>query len=198
MAVEQFNKLLLNYALEDESEQKNIEKELWQRYGIKQAVMILDMSGFSLLTQKYGIIHYLAMVERMQVATRPVIERYHGHVVKFEADNCFARFEHVSDAIHAAVTINHTLDGINMMTKQEFDIRLSCGIDYGQFLLLDQVDYFGDPVNRASKLGEDISSAGEILVTQEAMATLIDEKIKSKEVQYSISGISIKAHLIRY
>jgi len=196
--VGRFNKLLLNYVLEGADEKKDIEQELWQRYGVEQAVMILDMSGFSLTTQKYGIIHYLAMVERMQVATLPVIKRYHGHVVKFEADNCFARFENVADAIHAAVTINHTLDGINMMTEPEFDITLSCGIDYGRFLLLDQVDYFGDPVNRASKLGEDISSAGEILVTQEAMLQVSDEKINSKEVQYSISGISIKAHLIKY
>ncbi|MDQ6961552.1 MAG: adenylate/guanylate cyclase domain-containing protein [Mariprofundaceae bacterium] len=194
----QFSQLLLDYVQKNTDDKKEIEQALWQRYGVEQAVMILDMSGFSLMTQKYGIIHYLSMVQRMQAATKPVIERYRGHVVKFEADNCFAHFESVSDAIHAAVTINHTLDGINMMTDKIFDIKVSCGIDYGKFLLVDDLDFFGDPVNRASKLGEDISSAGEILVSKEAMATVLDEKIKTAEVQYSISGITIEAHLIQY
>ena len=45
-------------------------------------------------------------------------------------------------------------------------IYLSVGIDYGRLLLIDGEDYFGDPVNTASKLGEDLAIKAETLVTQ--------------------------------
>ncbi len=52
---------------------KNI---LWAEYGAEYAVFVLDMSGFSLLTRKYGIVHYLSMVRRMQLTTEPIVKTY--------------------------------------------------------------------------------------------------------------------------
>lgn len=195
-----FDNLLLSYAhSESELERKRIEDELWQAYGVEEAVMVMDMSGFSQMTQKYGVIHYLSMVKRMQVITQPIIERHRGHVVKFEADNCFARFKEVIDAIRAAIGINHAIEGMNLMTPDEFDIQVSCGIDYGRFLLIKKKDFFGNAVNKASKLGEDISGPGEILVTEKAMGH-VGEKfgIQTKLVNFNISGISLEAHLVLY
>ena len=51
------------------------------------------MVGFSRLSQKHGIIHYLAMIARMDLAARPAVEGNGGRVVKQEADNLFAVFE---------------------------------------------------------------------------------------------------------
>lgn len=195
-----FDKLLLSYAHSDnEFERKRIEDELWNQYGAEEAVMVMDMSGFSHLAQKYGVIHYLSMVKRMHVITQPIIERHQGHVVKYEADNCFARFKKVIDAIRAAIGINHAIEGMNLMTPDEFDIHVSCGIDYGRFLLIKKRDFFGNAVNKASKLGEDISGPGEILVTEEAMRHVGEMLgIRTKMVNFNISGISLNAHLILY
>ena len=195
-----FDELLLSYAHSDnELERKRIEDQLWNEYGAEEAVMVMDMSGFSHMTQKYGVIHYLSMVKRMQGVTRPIIERYHGHVVKYEADNCFARFKEVIDAIRASIGINHAIEGMNLMTPDEFDIHVSCGIDYGRFLLIKKKDFFGNAVNKASKLGEDISGPGEILVTEEAMRHVGEMlEIRTKKVNFNISGISLDVHLIQY
>ena len=46
---------------------------------------------------------------------------------------------------------------------------LSVGIDYGEVLLIGESDYYGDPVNTASKLGEDLAVRGETLVTERAL-----------------------------
>jgi adenylate cyclase len=195
-----FDNLLLSYAhSESESERKKIEEELWKEYGVEEAVMVMDMSGFSQMTQKYGVIHYLSMVKRMQAITQPIIERHRGHVVKFEADNCFSRFKEVIAAIRAAIGINHAIEGMNLMTPDEFDIQVSCGIDFGRFLLIKKKDFFGNAVNKASKLGEDISGPGEILVTKEAM-DYVGEKfgIQTELVNFNISGISLEAHLVLY
>ena len=59
------------------------------------------MSGFSLLTRRYGIVHYLSMVRRMQEVTRPIVHDHSGSVVKFEADNGFAVFSRARETAFA-------------------------------------------------------------------------------------------------
>lgn len=198
--IKEFQELLLSFSQESSLEKrKKIEGELWNLYGTEQVVFVLDMSGFSLLTRKYGIIHYLSMVRRMQLTVAPIIEAYEGKVIKFEADNCYAVFPDTLPAINAAISMRLAFNASNLLTPEDFDVHISCGIDYGKILLVDSKDFFGDPVNRACKLGEDVAAADEILVTREAMQRVPPEaKIKSREVNISISGIAIAARSIEY
>lgn len=195
-----FQELLLNYSQAEDLElRQQIEATLWDEYGMESAVFVLDMSGFSLLTRKYGIVHYLSMVKRMQITTEPIINSFDGTVIKYEADNCFALFPTPLAAVNAAVAMQHAFHASNLLTSDDLDIYISCGIDYGRILVVEEKDCFGDAVNRASKLGEDVASAGEVLVTQEAMEKISPEaQIKSKTMSLSISGINITAHAIQY
>jgi class 3 adenylate cyclase len=195
-----FEKLLLKYAENTtESGRKNIEQQLWRRFGMHKAVFVMDMSGFSRLTQKYGIVHYLSMVHRMQLVTQPIIEQHAGQVVKFEADNCFAAFDNPHDAVRAAIALNIAFSSMNLFTPTEFDIRVSIGIDDGNVLMIGGPDYFGNPVNGACKLGEDIASPGEILMTNHAFQQIPAEAgIKGKPVNFLISGIELSAQSILY
>ena len=197
---EHFQELLLNFSqAEDLEVRQRIEKELWEAYGTEKAVFVLDMSGFSLLTRKYGIVHYMSMVKRMQTTTEPIIDSFDGSMIKYEADNCFAVFPNPLAAVNAAVAMQHAFQASNLMTSDDLDIYISCGIDYGKILVVDNKDCFGDAVNRASKLGEDVAAAGEVLVTQEAMDKLpADTQIKAKPMTLSISGINIKAYAVEY
>ena len=195
-----FQELLLNYSQAEDLElRQKIEATLWDEYGMESAVFVLDMSGFSLLTRKYGIVHYLSMVKRMQITTEPIINSFDGTVIKYEADNCFALFPTPLAAVNAAVAMQHAFHASNLLTSDDLDIYISCGIDHGRILVVEEKDCFGDAVNRASKLGEDVASAGEVLVTQEAMEKISPEaQIKSKSMSLSISGINITAHAIQY
>lgn len=195
-----FQDLLLKFSQAEALDvRKGIEEELWQEFGEERAVFVLDMSGFSLLTRKYGIVHYLSMVKRMQLTTEPIIESFGGSVIKYEADNCFALFPTPLSAINAAVAMQHAFQASNMLTSDDLDIYISCGIDYGRILVVDNKDCFGDAVNRASKLGEDVASAGEVLATKEAMGMVPSEtEIKAREMAISISGINIQAYAIEY
>ena len=90
---EQFqDKLLLYSQTEDMDTRRQIEQNLCSEYAAEYAVFVLDMSGFSLMTRKYGIVHYLSMVRRMQLTTEPIVKSYGGTMIKYEADNCFAFF----------------------------------------------------------------------------------------------------------
>jgi adenylate cyclase len=195
-----FQNLLLQFSQETSSEvRQKIETHLWDDYGTEKAVFVLDMSGFSLLTRKYGIVHYLSMVRRMQLTVEPIIESYDGSMIKFEADNCFAIFPDTLPAIRAAIAMQMAFDASNLLTSDEFDVRIACGIDYGKILIIGDEDCFGDAVNRACKLGEDVAAAGEILVTSEAMDRVHPEAdVKRHAVNISISGITIPAYAIEY
>jgi class 3 adenylate cyclase len=195
-----FQDQLLGFSQESSIEsRKRIEENIWKQYGEEQVVFVLDMSGFSLLTRKYGIVHYLSMVRRMQLTVEPIIESYEGEVIKFEADNCFAIFPDVLQAVNAAISMQLAFAASNLLTSDDLDVHIACGIDHGKILMVDHKDYFGDAVNRACKLGEDVAAAGEILVTREAMQRVpADANIKSREVSVSISGIAISAYLIEY
>jgi adenylate cyclase len=139
------------------------------------------------------------MVRRMQLTVEPIIEAYEGSMIKFEADNCLAIFPDTLPAIRAAVAMQLAFDASNLLTSDEFDVRIACGIDYGKILIIENEDCFGDATNRAYKLGEDVAAAGEILVTRDAMDRVNPEAdIKRHAVNVSISGISIPAFAIEY
>jgi class 3 adenylate cyclase len=195
-----FHEMLLSFSLSEEIDaRQKLEASLWDEFGAEYAVFVLDMSGFSLLTRKYGIVHYLSMVRRMQMTTEPIVKSYGGFMIKYEADNCFAVFPEPLSAVRAAIAMQHAFRAENLLTSEDQDIHISCGIDYGKILVVGHEDCFGDPVNRASKMGEDLAVAGEILVTREAMEMIpATSGIKAREMNVSISGITIPAYLIEY
>ena len=195
-----FQDKLLRFSQETTIEgRQKIEAEMWKDYGTERVVFVLDMSGFSLLTRKYGIIHYLSMVRRMQLTSEPIIKTYGGSLLKFEADNCFAVFPDTLSAIHAAIALQFAFDASNLLTTEDFDVHISCGIDYGKILIIENEDCYGDAVNRACKLGEDVAAAGEILVTQDAIKTITSElDFQLRDVNISVSGLHIPAYAIIY
>ena len=185
-----FSDLLLRYSQQaDAGERAAIERQLWRDYGSERAVLVVDMSGFSELTGRHGIVHYLSMVRRMQLTAKPIIDGYEGVVLKFEADNAFAMFPGVEAAVRAAADLNAAFARANRDTPDELDIRIACGIDYGPILVVDQRDFFGDAVNTASKLGEDVGRPGEILLSVRAYAQCGEiAGFRSQTMQVTLKG----------
>lgn len=196
----QLQEILLNYSQEsDAAKRRKLEDAIWQKYGSENTAFVLDMAGFSLLTRKYGIVHYLSMIRRMQMTVEPIITSHGGRVIKFEADNCFAVFPDPTAATLTAITIQHAFTSANLLTQDDMDIHVTIGIDYGRILILNEDDMFGDAVNRACKMGEDIGKAGEILVTKNAMDMISEEaQIQGKPIEVSIGGLAMPAYQIIY
>ena len=111
----------------------------------------------------------------------------------------FAFFESSDQAVQAAIDIKVAIDAANRKDSDDLDIHISVGIDFGKFLFLEENnDFFGDPVNVASKLGEDIASTGEILITENAFNMIPDFQYPTETMAYKISGIEINAFKIIY
>lgn len=198
---QRFQSMLQHYSLgADTAAREPLETAIWKEYGAHRVVLAVDMSGFSRLTQKHGIVHYLAMVLRMRKTARPIIEEHGGALVRFEADNAFAMFEDGLEAIRAAIALNHAFDRENVATVDELDIHIACGIDHGEILVVESyLEFWGNAVNRASKLGEDLAAPGEILITQEVADLLPPgHGCTLKPVSFTISGIEIDGHSVEY
>jgi adenylate cyclase len=172
-----------------------IDKKIWDTFGKTCAVWVLDMSGFSRLTMKYGITHFLAMILRLQGIVLPIIVAEGGTVVKTEADNVFATFNDVASAVTASRQIQTELDKANKYLPQDWDLYVSIGIGYGDILMVGDDDFYGSEVNHASKLGEDIAKPGEIYLTENAYAN-INGAVDSEPHEINISGMTIKSYLL--
>ncbi|HVM90520.1 MAG TPA: adenylate/guanylate cyclase domain-containing protein [Verrucomicrobiae bacterium] len=184
---------LLDIRITHPDRAKQIDKQIVKEFQKTRSIFVLDMSGFSRLVQRYGIIHYLAMIQRMRQVVGPAVERFGGMVVKFEADNCFAVFNNPDKALEAALAIHHDLEIANLATENDSDVYVSIGIGHGPVLLFCE-DMYGNELNLASKLGEDVAERNEILLTEAAKRGL---KGKNKgsfaPMPLTVSGVNMRA-----
>jgi class 3 adenylate cyclase len=120
-------------------------------------------------------------------------------LLKCETDNCYAFFHDADGALQASVRINAEIARINATEEEDDQMYLSIGIDRGEMLLIGDEDFYGDPVNTASKLGEDLAGRAETLITDRALAdasvTWLDE-VACRESE--ISGIRIRYACLRH
>ncbi|WP_293125426.1 adenylate/guanylate cyclase domain-containing protein [Microcoleus sp. bin38.metabat.b11b12b14.051] len=160
----------------------------------QHTILVMDMSGFSRTTVRYGIIHFLAMIHRMHGIVKPIIAECGGTVIKEEADNIFAVFPNVKSAVEAAIDSLKQTAAVNTTLPPEMDIYLCIGIGCGDVLMLEGEDMYGSEFNLAAKLGEDLAERGEILLTAAAYEKLTGDKQDWEKMELSISGLELVAY----
>jgi class 3 adenylate cyclase len=172
-----------------------IDARVRETFGETLAVLVMDMAGFSRQTLRHGIIHFLAQIHRMHALAGPAVERNGGEVVKYEADNVYAVFEDVGQAVSAALELDGAMQAANTMLPDELDLHGEFGIGYGDLLLVED-DLYGSEVNLASKLGEDLAERGEILLTEAAHARVAGGPHRYEELLMSVSGLELRVHKV--
>ena len=190
----EFDRLIAEFSeLRDADAMESSRLAIWEQFGVEGAVFISDMASFSSTSRKIGVCHFLKLIHRARQMIAPLIAQNNGLLLKCDADNCYAFFESTDDAIRASFDINAELFRHNDEFSLNEQIYLSVGIDYGRVLLIGDKEFFGDPVNTASKLGEDLAIKAETLVTKRALehATLTIPETAERMVA-RISEIEIK------
>jgi len=182
---------LLNDMISFPERRAEITQTIENTFGQCKAVLVLDMSGFSRTTQQYGIISFLLMIHQMQLICRPCVEQCGGAVVKTDADNLFCLFDTVANAVKASQEIITRLNAVNVVLPVDRQLYVAFGIGFGKILNIGNEDLFGDEVNLACKLGEDIAEKGEVLLTPAAKAEMNGSGISMREGAISISGIHL-------
>lgn len=171
---------------------RELDQEVRRIFERTVAMLMLDMSGFSRLADKHGIIHYLAMIEQMEGTARPAVKSNHGRVVKQEADNLLAMFGNPVDALEAALDIFRAFEAVNTVLPDSRDIYGAIGIGYGETLVIGDEDLFGNEMNLACKLGEDVAVKGQILLTPAAYNALPPGRYEFSVQETTIGGREIQ------
>src|SRR5687767_4360030 len=147
---------LIERRLDDPSAASAVDEEVWKQCGVERAIFVSDLSGFTRLTRKHGIVHFLAVFRRSSRMAMPVLDARRGRCVKREADNLIYSFERVSDAVAAAQKIVADTIELDPQLGEDDRVYPCIGIGFGRVIEL-RDDVFGDEVNIVFKLGEDVA-----------------------------------------
>ena len=130
------------------------------------AIMFTDIVGYTALmgADEQKAFEYLANNRALQ---KPVIEQFKGRVIKELGDGVMATFNTVSDAVNAAIKIQH-----NCKSLGEFQLRI--GIHQGEVVFEDG-DVFGDAVNIASRI-QAIAEPGCIYISENVRNNISNKK----------------------
>ena len=158
----------------DPEERRAFDEAIWAAKGTDGTVMTTDLSGFTRLTRTHGILHFLSIFRRCQQAALPLITQHGGVLLKQEADDLIGLFPDPERGLACALAIQVVCARINADRDEDDRIGLCVGIDHGRFLRLSD-DAFGDPVNVAYKLGEDVAKPGEVLISARAYALALEK-----------------------
>lgn len=132
------------------------------------AVFISDMSGFTKLTREKGIAWFLSQIRRMERVALPLLQKHGVELVKQYGDDLFIVSQ---DPVRLVAFARDFLEALDVEKQRGHPLNVSIGIAKGEVLRVGN-DLFGDPVNRASKLGEDLGEAEELLLGVEVFEAL--------------------------
>ncbi len=181
---------------------KSFDEEVWKQCGVQGAILVTDLTGFTKSTQRHGILQFLAVFRRVQKTCGPVLGKHGGELLKQEADDLFGVFPETQQALEAAFEMLRTVETLNENLDPDDQMGLSVGVDYGRFIRLSD-DAYGDPVNVAFKLGEDIAQTGEVRVGRTAFEQAQKEGWSSQElsvegpIESNKSGAATGHYIIR-
>lgn len=195
-SADRFQQLLDRWADSPPEERAVVAACIREEFEETLAIFVLDMSGFSASVASDGIIPFLGRVSQMRAIAVPAIESRGGAVVKFIADDVMAAFPDPDAALAAALEIRAATQVDLGVTQADMRFQVCIGIGHGPVLHVPGTDLWGDEVNLAFKLGEDIAEPGEILLTARAFAALSQKPSRQEEISVRASGLEIAAHRV--
>ncbi len=146
-----------------------VDEEIWERFGKVRALFVLDTSGFSRRTRSEGIVHFLSLIQDLRQRLGPILESHGVESYWFVADNAIAVFPDAESAVRAAVAVQRNVRIVNAGRNEVDRLEVCIGLGYGKVLVIGHEDVYGDEMNLASKLGEDVAGPGQILLTEAAL-----------------------------
>jgi adenylate cyclase len=188
-------KTLLKEYNEYPERQAEIDGRIHDEFCKAVAIMVVDSCGFSRTVRQHGIVNYLARLERLERLIAPMIDGHGGRVLRVEADNIFALFPDSGAAVRCAAEVQRSVEIANEPLPAASEIYVAIGVGYGRLLLIEEDDAYGDEMNVACKLGEDLAERGEVLLTVSAYEALGESDAwQFEDYSASVSGLDLTAY----
>ena len=132
-------------------------------------LLLSDIEGSTVLVHRLGD-GYPRVLADVQSIIRGAVDRHRGYEVDARADDFFAAFAHASDALYAALEIQHSLEGHRWPEGEQVRIRI--GLHSGSPART-ETGYVGLPVNTAARVCS-AGHGGQILVSSATRDALAD------------------------
>lgn len=132
------------------------------------AVWFADIVGYTRLSARHEDAA-LAIVDEFQEASRTVVARHGGRVVKFVGDAVLTVFDSADAALKAALELRSVFR--EAPTAHAHACELTFGIHLGEVVEADDGDVYGDGVNVASRV-QGRAGPGQILATRAVVELL--------------------------
>ena len=159
---------------EEESAQSIIEQIKSSRREV--TLLFTDIEGSTRYWDEVGDIKGRLMIDRHNRLLFPVVEKFHGSIIKTIGDAIMASFKRPKNALKAAIAIQQILDR-ERERNPDFQIRVRIGIHTGD-AVVEKRDVYGDAVNVASRI-EGEAKGNEILLSR-------DTSLKLKEGDFKL------------
>lgn len=149
------------------------ENAFWDKYRWRRAIMVLDMTGFTSTSLKVGELQSLLRIFDAQKVCTPVLKEYNADLIRFFADDIVALFEDPMVALDASLEIHRRIRLYNNSgSSYSYATECCIGIGFGDVLRIGPNLSQGEEMVKASKLGEDIARANEVLLTEKAFQAM--------------------------
>jgi class 3 adenylate cyclase len=132
------------------------------------ALLFTDIRGSTALYQRIGDLNAFQLVQQHFDLLRETTVRHRGAIVKTIGDAVMAAYPDAALAVGAALEMRSAIDRFNA-AQPERPVSLKIGIHHGAAIavtLNDELDYFGQTVNIASRVQE-MADAAEIWITED-------------------------------
>ena len=117
-----------------------------------------------------------------------------------EADNVFAMFPTAEQAVNCGRAIHAGIPEFNRQYVGPEPLRVCIGVGTGRLLRIGDEDVFGDEMNLASKLGEDVAGPEELLITESTYQRIKQtiEDVTYEPHRIDLGGVEVSYYCVRY
>ena len=159
--------------------------------------MVVDTCGYTRSLRNQGVVPFLALLLRLNEIVVARVLEVGGSICFREADNFFALFPTADVATSCGEAILAEVAVANAGSPPRDRIAVSIGVGYGSILLIGQDQVYGEEVNLASKVGEDLAGPDELMLTVGGRTALGESDRVFEERRILLSGLEIVAYLLR-
>lgn len=136
-------------------------------------ILFADIDGYSRMMRADEEQTLVDLRAHLAELVRPVVERFHGRIVKTVGDGVLVEFGSAVEAIRSAVELQRGMLERNVDTPAERRQAFRIGLHLGDIIAFDE-DVFGDTVNVASRL-QGLAEPGSIVLSDSVYEQVRDK-----------------------
>jgi len=177
-----------------------------QQHAIRHIALVFsDLKGSTRLYEGIGDAAAYSRVNRHFEFIKQAVVRVDGSIVKTLGDGVMCAFQHLDDALQAAIAMQQQVTSWCQAEAIDPPLRLKLGVHAGPVIAMtanDRLDYFGRTVNIAARLGEH-SRGDDIVLLREAFDRASEQitadcaNVEVEELTTRLRGLNSEQRVVR-